>query len=663
MGNRHIDKYSNSIRILLVFCTLFLVACGGGSGGGSNAGSGTNYRVIASAGASGTITPDSVTVSSGASTSFTLTPNSGFVIDTVTGCAGSLVSNAYTTAAVSADCTVSATFKLAVITSTDPTDARLSGLSISLGAINEAFDPDTTAYTATVGNLASSVKVKLNTANIIATIEVNGATVSQGSFSPPIALSVGANAINIVVNSESTLVSKIYTLEVVRLAVLSQRHYLKAQVGDTSNGQAKRTTFGSNVALSGNRLAVSNNSAKEGIEIFSRVDDIWQRETTISLFDHHQIAGSLVLDSDTLAIGGSAINSCSIIPFVICDRVIIFVRQGGQWVHQQSIVGENDGGHTGFSKQNDGWWGNQTPFGSKSMALDGNTLVIGAPAEDSAATGVDGDQRDNSLPDSGAVFVYHRSGGIWTLQAYLKASNPGSDGTSPLMGDGFGTSVSISGDTIVVGAPFEDTVHGGGDNGSGDQTGAVYVFTRINGQWSEQAYIKEPPPSVPLFFGSVVVVSGDTIAAYNSHDGPFAASFHSVRIYTRSNGNWSLSQTLNRTGGETLFFSRDILALDEDILAVSSPASIGRGGDDSGKVAIYTRANGSWSFNKVIAPADFKITPTRPRDQNDFFGTDVDISGDTIVVGSHNEDSSAIGVDGDQTDNSDRDSGAAYLFW
>ena len=81
------------------------------------------------------------------------------------------------------------------------------------------------------------------------------------------------------------------------------------------------------------------------------------------------------------------------------------------------------------------------------MAVSGDTVVVGALGEDSNATGVNGNQTNNSATDSGAAYVFVRSGTNWTQQAYLKASNTGA-------GDGFGfwPSVAVSGDTVVVGA-------------------------------------------------------------------------------------------------------------------------------------------------------------------------------------------------------------------
>src|SRR5262249_56039698 len=75
--------------------------------------------------------------------------------------------------------------------------------------------------------------------------------------------------------------------------------------------------------------------------------------------------------------------------------------------------------------------------------------------EDSAATGINGDQGDNSMANSGAVYVFSRSGTTWSQQAYIKASNTGEADD----GDQFGYSISLSGDgnQLIVGAIGEDS--------------------------------------------------------------------------------------------------------------------------------------------------------------------------------------------------------------
>src|SRR5262249_9768585 len=145
-------------------------------------------------------------------------------------------------------------------------------------------------------------------------------------------------------------------------------------------------------------------------------------------------------------------------------------------------------------------------FGA-TVAASGDTLVVGAPREDSHATGINGDQGDNSAPDSGAVFVFVRNGSTWSQQAYLKASNPD-------YGDLFGSTVDISGDTIVVGAAGEASaatgVNGNASDNSLPGAGAAYVFVRTGTAWSQQAYLKPSNHDFSVF-GKAVTVSGNVI--------------------------------------------------------------------------------------------------------------------------------------------------------
>ena len=138
------------------------------------------------------------------------------------------------------------------------------------------------------------------------------------------------------------------------------------------------------------------------------------------------------------------------------------------------------------------------------VAMSGDTLVVGAPEEDSDGSS----EADNSESGAGAAYVFVRdAAGDWTQQAYLKASNV--EG-----GDAFGKAVAIDGDWIVVGAPEEDS---GGrfaplDN-SAFKAGAAYVFRRdMSGTWTEHAYLKARNADTGYEFGGAVAISGRTIA-------------------------------------------------------------------------------------------------------------------------------------------------------
>jgi FG-GAP repeat len=145
-----------------------------------------------------------------------------------------------------------------------------------------------------------------------------------------------------------------------------------------------------------------------------------------------------------------------------------------------------------------------------SVAVSASTVVVGAPYEDSNATGVDGDQADNSAPNAGAAYVFIRSGTTWSQQAYLKASNTERN-------DWFGWSVAVSASTVVVGATREDSNATGVDGDQADNSatdaGAAYVFVRGGSgtTWSQQAYLKASNTEAMDYFGRSVAVSASTV--------------------------------------------------------------------------------------------------------------------------------------------------------
>jgi hypothetical protein len=142
-------------------------------------------------------------------------------------------------------------------------------------------------------------------------------------------------------------------------------------------------------------------------------------------------------------------------------------------------------------------------FGA-SVDIDEDTLVIGAPHEDSDSIN---NPLNNDADESGAVYVYVWSGHKWNLQAYLKASNIDSE-------DFFGTSVSISDNAIVVGAIGEDSSGTNENDDTASNAGAVYVFERSEEEWTQVAYLKAYKTGFGLFpagdeyFGNSVSVSG-----------------------------------------------------------------------------------------------------------------------------------------------------------
>ncbi len=317
-------------------------------------------------------------------------------------------------------------------------------------------------------------------------------------------------------------------------------------------------------------------------------------------------------------------------------------------------------------------------FGS-SVAMTGSTVVVGAPQEDSSGTGVNsGMQSDNSSWDSGAAYVFVKSGGIWSQQAYLKASNAGPD-------DRFGHAVDISGDTIVVSAITEESNgvgvnSGAGANNSMDSAGAVYVFVRNGSTWTQEAYIKASNTGSTDRFGSGLAISGDTIVVGAFRESSRGTGVNTgmqsdnssllsgaAYVFTRNSTLWTQEAFLkasNAEDGDMFGWSVDISgativvgAVQEDSsgTGVNGSAQADNGLAWAGAAYVFTKANGAWSQQAYLKASNTGA--------NDRFGGTVAVSGDFVVVGAKGEDSDGIGVNGGGQGNDDAISaGAAYVF-
>jgi hypothetical protein len=366
-------------------------------------------------------------------------------------------------------------------------------------------------------------------------------------------------------------------------------------------------------------------------------------------------ATTMDMSGRTLVVGAAGKTG----PSFQSGAAYVFVRDPAGWSEQAALQATPPGSKDGFSN---------------AVAISGDTLVIGAPAEDSAATGVNGDPLDDSAENAGAAYVFVRDGSSWSQQTFLKASN-----TEAF--DRFGAAVAVSGDTLVVGAPSEwggvAGVNGDQSDNSVPSAGAAYVFVRDGTTWTQQAYLKASFPDQTDQFGFSVALSGDTLlvgAHWESSASPgvngdeldeteFQAG--AAYVFVRDGTTWSQQAYLKSTDPEFFdHFGMDVaLEGDTAIIAAREEASMATGvnGDPfdntfagSGAVYVFTRDGITWTQQAYL-----KASNTGSGDR---FGTSVALSGDILSVGSWGEDSSATGVDGDQYNTGAFSSGAGYVF-
>ncbi|HNO79021.1 MAG TPA: FG-GAP repeat protein [Phycisphaerae bacterium] len=260
-------------------------------------------------------------------------------------------------------------------------------------------------------------------------------------------------------------------------------------------------------------------------------------------------------------------------------------------------------------------------FFGRSVAIQGDIAAVGATGDDEACGG-------SVMCNAGAVHVYERDGASWSQQAKILAS----DGAS---NDSFGTSISLSGDTLIVGSA--------GDDDMGGQSGSAYVYTRSGGVWTEQAKLTADDGAANDYFGASVSIDGDTavVGAYFDDDDGDASG--SAYVFTRTGGIWTQQGKLT---------ADDAAGGDEFGLTVSvygDTAVVGAHRDDdagpeSGSAYVFTRTGGVWTQQQKLTSDDASA--------GDEFGLSVSIRENTIAVGAHHDDVACAACN----------SGSAYVF-
>ena len=271
----------------------------------------------------------------------------------------------------------------------------------------------------------------------------------------------------------------------------------------------------------------------------------------------------------------------------------VFVRTGGAWSLQQKLT------------VTDGAAGDAFGY---SVALSGETAVVGAYLADGAAA------------DSGAAYVFTRSGSTWTQQAKLIAADAAA-------GDHLATSLAISGQTVVLGAPLKRAETGG-------EAGAAYVFSRNGSVWSQQAKFT-PTNNAGDHNGTAVAISGNQLAVGTARPNGYLVSFYSF------NGNsWSAAGNVSSNNANFAYYG-SVLAMSATYTVIGSYAHpLGPSGVN-GTVLVISNATHSQQYS--LRANDGSV--------NDLFGRSVAISdGNVILVGSP------------QDDDLGDDSGSAFAF-
>jgi FG-GAP repeat protein/putative Ig domain-containing protein len=402
-----------------------------------------------------------------------------------------------------------------------------------------------------------------------AAVAVSGDTALIGSFGDDIGANTNQGAAVVFVRSGST--------------------WTKQEKLTAADGSAE-DKFGMSVALSGDTAVIGAigddvNGADQGSAyVFSRTGVAWSQQPrlldTLGGKDD-KFGAPVAISCDTVLIGASFddidgnANQGSASAFVICQGL----------AEQQKLTAA---------------YGAEDDYFGDSVAISGDTVIVGAPENDIGGNA-----------DQGSANIFIRSGATWTHQQRLTAA----DGAA---NDDFGNSVAISGDTVVVGAIFDDP-------GGNSEQGSAYVFVRNGPTWTQQQKLTASDGAQGDHF-SEVAISGDTlVVGAFLHDIDGNQNQGAAYVFTRNGATWTQQQKLIASDGAGVDFFASSVAISGDTVVIGADSDDIGGNADQGSVYVFTRSGATWTQQEKLTASGGAA--------DDHFGGSVAICGDTIVAG------------------------------
>lgn len=344
---------------------------------------------------------------------------------------------------------------------------------------------------------------------------------------------------------------------------------------DVYDGLGASVSISGDVALVGNPGDSLNGIASGAAHVFERSGATWVEVATLRPSDGapgDYFGGSVSLSGRTALIGAD--NDDDNGPE--SGSAYVFVQEGGVWTERTKLL-PSDGMANDY-------------YGS-SVAVSGDVALVGAPSS------------YNNSYTTGSAYIFVRENGVWTEQVELLAADASS-------GDDFGESVSLSGDTALVGAPD-----------SGDlEEGAAYVFSRQGPTWTQKAKLTASDGASSDGFGTSVSLSADRALIGAPDDNLTGFEEGSAYVFADDGGGWMERAKLTSSDGESFDYFGTSVAI------VASSAIVGAYYDDEhGSASVFTESGGSWSEESKLWASD--------GEPGDAFGLSVSIAGGTALVG------------------------------
>lgn len=355
----------------------------------------------------------------------------------------------------------------------------------------------------------------------------------------------------------------------------------------TSKGEyAHGDGFGRAVAISGDTavVGVSNDDIDGSYSagstyVFARSGDIWATKQKLNIVgtpEYAYFGRSVAMSSDTIVIGASGFSPEGEESSI--GAVFVYVRDGETWRQQQQLMANN-------------WSARE--YAGRAVSISGDTIALGIPGADRAG-----------VEDAGAVDVFTRAGGVWTWQANLIAPDP-------IENEDFGSAMSVSSDTIVVGRARQGTAE---------------VYTRLGTTWTWRQTLTTSDTATYTGFGSDVSISGDTIIVGAYWDHGVGAAY----IFERTGSTWEFAQKIfdpNGDGGDSW---GGTVAISGNMIVVGGYNARVGASYGAGVAHAFGRTGSGWTLLRELLPMD--------HDEYDHFGLGVATDGRRAIVGSGNDD-------------------------
>lgn len=339
--------------------------------------------------------------------------------------------------------------------------------------------------------------------------------------------------------------------------------------------------FGGSVAIDGDTAVIGapwdddHGEFSGAAYVFTRAGNRWVEQAKLLPADgvpEGVFAYSVAIDGDTAVVGALRSGSG-------WGAAYVFVRQGGVWTEQAKLLPAD---------------GKPDAYLGHSVAIDGDTVVVGAPDW-------------NFYRDPGSAYVFTRSGTAWSQQAELNVAGIRA-------GHKYGHEVVVDGDTAIVSA------FGVGP----DYQGAAYVFTRTGGAWTLQAALRSAPVAINDYFGFGLALEGDTAVIGAPRDETHGDRSGAVYVFSRIEGSWLQTAKLLPADGATPDWFGKIVSLDGDTLLIGAPYDDDNGWW-SGSAYLFSRSRGVWTEQAKLLPKDGL--------PEEGFGFALALDGDTAIIG------------------------------